>query len=333
MDQREFVPDDALPPVEPPSAGFLLQLFVIPAVIVLIIVGLYWTVNKLAHGQADPLETVVKIRRKNSGSWQAASTLADQLRNPHNDQARKNSELAADLADFLESELALPGEAQFKEEQPVILRYFVCKCLGEFDVTDGVPALIKAAKTFRHPNENQVRLAALESLALLESKNQGDLKNPDVLPTVLAAADDEEPTVRNRAAIVLGAIVLSAPPEADGQLAARLERMLNDANPDTRFNAASSLARLGRESTLEVLSEMLAPGGKALEAEAPELREQKRLQIVCAGLVSIAELAKKKPDADLKLVRPEVDKLRQSPDVEIRKVAEGVAQMLDQKKS
>ena len=31
-------PNDALPPVEPPSAGFIVQLFVIPAVIVAIII-------------------------------------------------------------------------------------------------------------------------------------------------------------------------------------------------------------------------------------------------------------------------------------------------------
>jgi hypothetical protein len=324
MEQREFVPDDALPPVEPPSAGFLLQLFIIPAVIVAIIVGLYWGVNKLAHGQADPKDAIAKIRRKNSGSWQAASTLADQLRNPHSDQARRDSQLASELGKFLDEEL----EAGQFDEQPIILRYFVCKCLGEFEVTDGLPALLHAATTFRHPNENQVRLAALESIAVLASKQKGDLKNPQVIATVLAAADDTEPTVRNRAAIVLGALA-----DPDGQLTARLERMLHDANPDTRFNAAAFLARQGHETTLEVLLEMLEPDGKALEAEAPELREQKRLQIVCSGLISIAELAKKKPDANLTLVRPEIEKLRQSPAVEIRKVAEGVAQMLEQKKS
>lgn len=324
QDSREFVPDDALPPVEPPSAGFLLQLFIIPAVIVGIIVGLYWGVNKLAHGQADPKDAIVKIRRKNSGSWQAASTLADQLRNPHSDQARRNAELAAELGKFLDEELAL---AQF-DEQPIILRYFVCKCLGEFEVTDGLPALLHAATTFRDPNENQVRLAALEAIAVLASKHGGDLKDPQVLTVALAAADDEEPTVRNRAVIVLGALA-----DPDGKITDRLERMLHDANPDTRFNAAAYLARRGHESTLEVLSEMLEPDPKALEAEAPELRDQKRLLIVVSALESISELAKKKPDANLTAVRTEIEKLRNSPDVHIRKVAEGVAQMLDQPKS
>ena len=36
---RPLVGDELLPPVEPPSAGFIVQLFVIPAVIVLIIVS------------------------------------------------------------------------------------------------------------------------------------------------------------------------------------------------------------------------------------------------------------------------------------------------------
>ncbi len=44
---RPLAPDDALPPVEPPSAGFIVQLFVIPAVIA-----------RRLHGQvAEWLET------------------------------------------------------------------------------------------------------------------------------------------------------------------------------------------------------------------------------------------------------------------------------------
>jgi len=37
-----------LPPVEPPSAGFIIQLFVVPGLIVLAIVGVYLLFGKLA---------------------------------------------------------------------------------------------------------------------------------------------------------------------------------------------------------------------------------------------------------------------------------------------
>jgi hypothetical protein len=47
-------PNDALPPVEPPSAGFILQLFVIPGVIVTIIVLVWLLFNWLAQMGNDP---------------------------------------------------------------------------------------------------------------------------------------------------------------------------------------------------------------------------------------------------------------------------------------
>ena len=47
------LPDSALPEVQPPSAGFIVQLFVVPAVIVLIIVAVYVLFGRLASGEAD----------------------------------------------------------------------------------------------------------------------------------------------------------------------------------------------------------------------------------------------------------------------------------------
>jgi hypothetical protein len=38
-------PDDALPPVEPPSAGFIIQLFVVPGIIVVVVVMIWVMFN------------------------------------------------------------------------------------------------------------------------------------------------------------------------------------------------------------------------------------------------------------------------------------------------
>ena len=52
--RRGVRPDDALPPVEPPSAAFLVQLFVVPLTIVacglFVVWGFYW----LAQMGNDP---------------------------------------------------------------------------------------------------------------------------------------------------------------------------------------------------------------------------------------------------------------------------------------
>src|SRR5690348_13895689 len=63
----------ALPPVEPPSAGFIVQLFVIPAVIVAIIVVVWALFSWLAHTGSDPKAYVEAMKRDNESRWQAAS--------------------------------------------------------------------------------------------------------------------------------------------------------------------------------------------------------------------------------------------------------------------
>ena len=53
---RSLTTDDgesALPPVEPPSAGFIVQLFVVPALIVLAVVGVWALFGKIASSDED----------------------------------------------------------------------------------------------------------------------------------------------------------------------------------------------------------------------------------------------------------------------------------------
>ena len=62
-------PDDALPPVQPPDAGFLVQLFVIPGVIVLIILAVWGGIHWLASSAQDPESFVRALSRPTSGRW------------------------------------------------------------------------------------------------------------------------------------------------------------------------------------------------------------------------------------------------------------------------
>src|SRR5947209_17234343 len=54
-----------LPPVEPPSAGFIVQLFVIPAAIVAVVVAVWLLFGKLAGGERDPMDYVREIKSGN----------------------------------------------------------------------------------------------------------------------------------------------------------------------------------------------------------------------------------------------------------------------------
>ena len=74
------LPDSALPEVQPPSAGFIVQLFVVPAVIVLIIVAVYVLFGRLASGEADWRQLVTDVKSENSHvRWRSALTLAQVL--------------------------------------------------------------------------------------------------------------------------------------------------------------------------------------------------------------------------------------------------------------
>ena len=77
--QPPLSPNDALPPVEPPSAGFIVQLFVIPAVIVAIIIIVWATFNWLAHMGSDPRAHVEALKR-NSSKQDTGISLRDGLR-------------------------------------------------------------------------------------------------------------------------------------------------------------------------------------------------------------------------------------------------------------
>src|SRR5690606_27113977 len=70
------LPDD-LPPVEPPSAGMIIQLFLVPAIIVMVIVGVYAAFGQLASQELDWRQLVTDVKTENPHvRWRGALGLA-----------------------------------------------------------------------------------------------------------------------------------------------------------------------------------------------------------------------------------------------------------------
>src|SRR6186997_1424183 len=111
-------PSGELPPVQPPTMGFILQLFVIPMVIVTIIVLIWLLFNWLAHMGSNPVELVSDLKKLNDSSWQKALTLADLLRNPQYEHLKRDPALARELSNVLEGQIK---EGRM-EENPLRLR-------------------------------------------------------------------------------------------------------------------------------------------------------------------------------------------------------------------
>ncbi|HUY31706.1 MAG TPA: HEAT repeat domain-containing protein [Pirellulales bacterium] len=311
-------PDDQLPPVAAPSAGFIVQLFVIPALIVAIIFAIGWGIKWLADRGADPSAYVAALKRDNDGRWQAAHDLADVLRNPRNDHLKDDPALAADLVDALRTQIDL-GRL---DEQAIELRIYLCNALGEFRVPGVVDILVKAIRLERDPREANVRMAAVKAVAVYLSQVPRALRAdpPALLPAIVESSRDERPLMRSTAAFALGA-------HAGKEATRRLVAMLNDSYPDVRYNAATMLAVQGDLRAADTLLEMLDPAQRvAVETEEqPASRDFKRQLILINALRASKELAVKDPAADLSALRAAVEKLsRADSPAQVRTQAQAV---------
>ena len=321
-DPQRISPADALPPVEPPSAGFIVQLFVIPAVIVAVIVVVWALFNWLAHMGNDPKDYVAALKRNSENRWQEAHNLANELNKTGNESLKKDTALAKDLADLLNTEI---DAGQF-DDKPVTLRFYLCRVLGEFQVPEVLPVLIKAAKTNRDEREASVQLAAVQGLArLIPNLNDPELKkNADLQEVLLNASQDKNAVVRYHAAYTMGVL-------GGDEALKRLEVLLDDADVDVRMNAAMGLARQGNTAAVETLVLMLDPTNEeAAETEkVPEAKPGKLLNVRFNALESTAQLAKANPKADLSRLQTAVERLiESSPQAGLRAKAEEVKQAL-----
>jgi len=324
---KPLSPDDSLPPVEPPSAGFLVQLFLIPGLIVAIIVVVWLLFHWLAQMGNDPREYVKKLRGNNEVRWQAAVNLAGALHGAAGDEIKHDTTVADDLGQILNEEIS----AGSMEERPINLRVYLCRALGEFQVEAALPALLTAASTQRADVEIDVRRAAVHGLASLAANLkavQPDWKNAELAATLIAASKSDNDNLRAESAFALG--VIADQPEA----AARLAQMLDDPHPDARFNAATGLARRGDAAALPVLLEMLGSDQTlATQEESAENRQEKQAIVNVNGLRAIAQLADANSTVDLHGAEGPVQQLADSKIPEIRDNAIAVREKLLRRKT
>lgn len=288
--------DDLLPPVEPPSAGFIIQLFVVPALIVVLIVALWLAFNWLVRAASTPADVIQGLDRGPSvARWQRASELADMLRDERFADLKKNSKDASSLARILDREIDAGGMT----ENDVAFRDYLARALGEFEVQEGMDVLLKAATTNRDAREQKARDGAIQAIAvraynLQRLKPPQQIENPNLEPTLLRLAKDEDPAIRFQAAYALGKVGTPAAIE-------QLEVMVDDPDADTRYNAAVALAHRGNDKCIETLADMLD-----LEGHAAAIRKEDasgaspiRSVIVHTAIEAAIALARQNPGADL----------------------------------
>jgi HEAT repeat protein len=324
--------DPHLPPVEAPTAAFIMQLFLIPLVIVTIVVLLWLSFSWLAQsGRSDPKKLIAELRRGTDVSWQSGYNLAEMLRtpDPRYDALRQDHELAKELVALVESDMAHPLKGGGNKDDIARLRrrMFLCRAIGAFSVLDGAPLLAKLANQEKDPAEVSVRLSALEGLATL-ARNAGPeelRKNPAIMQAVLDAsrAYDDSPgatkasedgvyqprsEVRAVAAFTLGVI-------GGDQARERLKVMLDDPYASARYNAATGLCRAGDEAAIRVLKEMLSPDNDhaAKDENTAADKDRKRIAVLVSGIQATMTLAEHNKTADLQPLIDALKKLSEDP--------------------
>src|SRR5262245_6558560 len=173
MRQMDPVPtNDAvkpgLPPVQPPSARFIGQLFVIPGLIILVLVLLYIVSRLMVAQKQDPSYFLAQLDSDNLDiRWRGASDLAQILKRPEPATLRWKADptFALDLAERLDRARAELLAEEKKIGQQISqsndkdkhlmwrkLRHqrdlisFLASALGEFHVAVGAPVLCTIAK-------------------------------------------------------------------------------------------------------------------------------------------------------------------------------------------
>jgi HEAT repeats len=297
--------DKPLPQIEPPSAGFLVQLFIIPMIIVGIIVLVWLMFSWLAHMGSNPQELVRDLKKPNEASWQRALTLAELLRNPQNADMKSDVGMASELASVLDGQL---DDEDF-DENSIKLRMFLCRALGEFRVAEALPPIVRAATLERDLAELDVRRTALEAIAIFANNNPDESlsQNESCMNALIVASRERTESVaeqesradlRSTAAYVLG--VIGGEPALD-----RLVILLDDPYTNARYNAATGLCRHGDVRAIPVLLEMLDPSNKESgSGEDHETgRDWKRLQVINTGIRSAEQLAESNASGNMEPVR------------------------------
>tara|TARA_R110002072_G_scaffold303069_2_gene492711 strand:- start:46114 stop:47259 length:1146 start_codon:yes stop_codon:yes gene_type:complete len=291
---------EELPPVEPPSASFIMQLFLVPGLIVAAVIAVWALFGKLSSSEQDWRQLVAEVRSNNEHRrWRGATGLAQMLRSDvelgeSGNQLSTNPQIAKELATLLIELLNEPNQdAELTSQQS-----FLARTLGWLDsLDDSVPALIQATD---EKHETIVRSDALRSIALIAGRakdNGKPLDRSEITDRLVEVSQDTDPLIRQVCAFTLGLI----PGDRVDQ---RLRVLAEDRDPNTRINAAMAMSRRGMAEAFDALLALLTTANEPVDPATMEgdtevekkirARSQENMNQVVLGnaLTALRDLAK-----------------------------------------
>ena len=253
-----FRPEE-LPPVTPPSAGFIVQLFLIPALIVMAVVAVWALFGKLADSDNDWKQLATELSSSNEHRrWRAALGLAQLLQNeqiyPPQDQEplAKNPLIVDSLTKLLSESLA----STTNTDEDIRHQEFLARTLAALDADEKtLPILAEGMKDSRNI---EVRKSSLMSIAAIAGRHFDDATGY----TAAVAAGSAAPSMSARR------LPLAAPTISDSNVLEQLRRSAQDSDPVVRHLAGYALGNVSGPDSLVQLRVMLTDGNRLAQANA-----------------------------------------------------------------
>lgn len=315
IDDNEL-PDD-LPPVQPPSPGFIIQLFVFPALIVMAVVAIWWMFGLIAVGEQDWHNLVQELQSpnlhiRNRAMFGLAQLLEqDTRRGDQGENLRSNREIAQGLTDQLILELRKNSTSK----DAVSIQEYLTRAMGTLDSPDITAPALRAA--MEPQRDVEIRKSAIVSLSFIAGRaiQRGEsVQSPECVESLIQASSDPLAVIRHAATYGLG---LYPSPESKHQL----DVLLESGDLMTRVNAAIGLARQGYADGYAVLRDALKS-----KPEADSMSPSEHLVLIKNALKAISELAPKLDSAQRAEVLPLLEELaRQHPETRIQLDASSAA--------
>jgi len=315
IDAPPELPD--LPPVELPSASFVVQLFLIPAAVVVVVIAVWLLFGKLAGGERDAMEYVRRIR-SSAGSWRSAYELASLLQN--DPKLGNDPRLLGELTDLLDEELDQSADPRLAQYLAAALGTFqtLDAKLADGRAVDPLDALVRALDSKYDPT---IRIAAATSLARQAARLDGGLGDSRVVGGLAEAASGGDDDLRQLATYALGFCGGEASTEA------LRDRLTSDGDRFVRYNAAVALARRGDPRAVATLREMLSTADLERVINLAN-QDAKRSKIETIQLEALAALDSPGASALSPSLRDEIEALTRSEYAGVRSRALEVLQKL-----
>lgn len=251
------LPDD-LPPVEPPSAGMIIQLFLVPAVIVVVIVGVYALFGQLASQELDWRQLVTDVKSENPHvRWRGALGLAqmldaDAMRGEKSQHLAANSDIATALADLFGEYVDLHD---LSEEELKNLE-FLSIALGRMNVQDDIVPIFR--RGIGEKRDRAVRKHSLIGLSMLAGNVRlagREIDQPELIDELIDISKESDQLFRHQGAYALGLFWSE-------KSHARLVALVDDPDLMTRVNAAVGLARNDSAEGVDIFFDLLKEGAE-----------------------------------------------------------------------